>query len=335
MNLQCRLLVAFALRRQASDIHLELCGTKLTLSLRTPDGLQILDQDLFGPALFEHLRYISGMDLCAPGLPQSREFSLQINDQRVDCRFSVMKHDQAVSGVIRLLPYSSRFSLDQLCSSIAAIEQLHQFCQESHGLIIACGPTGSGKSTAIHALLREILAIRPLKIVTLEDPVEIHEDGMVQIEINEAAGLNWGSALSQLLRHDPDVLVIGECRSEYTAKMALRASLTGHLVFTTLHCGSGAECLWRLRDLGVDSDELRTVLKGIFVCSLKTGDHGKEGVYEIWNEQSIPALFENPLQARASLPFEECEKETGRRTDRNMQRRAGDVLHASADRSAL
>ena len=113
------------------------------------------------------------------------------------------------------------------------------------------------------------------------------------------------------MRHDPDILFFGECRTSYAAKMALRASLTGHLVFTTLHCGSGKECLYRLLDLGVDREELRCVLKGIFVCRLENVGNRKEGVYEIWNEQDIERLFANPLQANPGLSFETCRAQAG------------------------
>ena len=308
----CRNLIRFALRQKATDIHLEEKADGLELSLRTPQGLIRIDQDLFGTDFLEYLKYISGMDLCSPYTPQSGEFSINLGDHsHMDCRFSMMTTDQIRTGVIRLLHSSTHFAMKDLCSSPEAISRLKQFISVDHGLVISCGPTGSGKSTTVHALLNEILLLQSCKIVTLEDPIEIQEPDMVQIQVSEARGITYEAGIEELMRHDPDILFFGECRSAYSAKMALRASLTGHYVITTLHCGSGAECIHRLMDLGVDKEELRCVLKGIFVCRLENaGDH-KECLYEIWNEEEIQQLFDHELEASPGLSFEACRKQIG------------------------
>lgn len=311
MRQLCRILLACALRRQATDIHLELKEHGLDLWLRTPDGLQKLEQDLFHEDFLEYLRYIAGMDLCSPYKPQSGEFSVSLPDGVMDCRFSMMMTDQVKTGVIRLLHSSSHFALDDLSSAKSAIERLASFSDVEHGLVIACGPTGSGKSTTVHALLNDILKKQARKIVTLEDPIEIQEPGMVQIQVSEARGITYENGIEELMRHDPDILFFGECRSSYSAKMALRASLTGHFCLTTLHCGSGQECLHRLLDLGVDKEELRCVLKGIFVCSLESRNGHKECMYEIWNEENLEALFETPAAASPGLSFNGCRQEAG------------------------
>lgn len=304
----CRILLEYASRKQATDIHLELRDQQLHLWLRTSAGLEHLDQDLFREDFLEFLRYISSMDLCAPYRPQSGEFSLPLAEGQMDCRFSMMTTDQIRTGVIRLLHSSSRFALNDLSSCSQAIDRLSRFSLVEHGLVIACGPTGSGKSTTVHALLNDILRRTRRKIVTLEDPIEIQEENMVQIQVSEARGITYESGIEELMRHDPDILFFGECRSAYSARMALRASLTGHFCITTLHCASGAECLHRLLDLGIDREELRCVLKGIVVCSLETFETGKECVYEIWNEEDLEKLFEAPVQALPGLSFQACRK---------------------------
>ncbi len=303
----CRILLDCALRQQATDIHLEQKAENLLVSFRTPKGLIRLDQDICKVEFLEYLRYISKMDLCAPYKPQSGEFSLG----KLDCRFSMMATDQLRTGVIRLLHSSHHFALKDLCSSPEAIEKLAAFSTIEHGLLISCGPTGSGKSTTIHALLNDILKKQARKIVTLEDPIEIQEPQMVQIQVCEARGITYETGIEELMRHDPDILFFGECRSALSAKMALRASLTGHFCLTTLHCGSGAECIHRLLDLGIDKEELRCVLKGIFVCKLVNTPHGKECLYEIWHQEDLKALFETPDQARPSLSFATCRKQAG------------------------
>lgn len=308
----CKNLIHYARRLQATDIHLEQKAQNLEISFRTSLGLVRLDQDLFGLDFLEYLKYVSGMDLCSPYRPQSGEFSIGLKDgSQMDCRFSMMTTDQVKTGVIRLLHSSSHFAMDDLCSSPDAIARLREFANVDHGLVISCGPTGSGKSTTVHALLNEILAHQGCKIVTLEDPIEIQEPDMVQIQVCESRGITYENGIEELMRHDPDILFFGECRSSYSAKMALRASLTGHYVITTLHCGSGAECLHRLLDLGIDKEELRCVLKGIFVCRLENAVDHKECLYEIWNESEIQSLFENELEAVPGLSFERCRRQAG------------------------
>ncbi|WP_317300625.1 ATPase, T2SS/T4P/T4SS family [Allobaculum stercoricanis] len=307
----CRIILEYALRKNATDIHLEAKEDSLDILLRTPQGLIKLDQDIIHLDFLEYLKFISGMDLCLPYKPQSGEFSYQLHQGQMDCRFSMMTTDQVKTGVIRLLHSSHHFALNDLSSASLAITKLKAMSNIEHGLVISCGPTGSGKSTTVHALLNEILNHQNRKIVTLEDPIEIQESKMIQIQVNDARGITYENGIEELMRHDPDILFFGECRTSYAAKMALRASLTGHLVFTTLHCGTGKECLYRLLDLGVDREELRCVLKGIFVCRLENVGNRKEGVYEIWNEQDIERLFANPLQANPGLSFETCRAQAG------------------------
>ena len=307
METLCRLLIELALRKQTSDIHLIQNGNRLRIEFRTPFGLEVLDQDLFHADFLEYLKFRAGMDLCSPYTPQSREFSQKLNDgSMVECRFSMMTTDSLSTGVLRLLHSSHSFPLHKLTSSKEAISRLLRFTQIEHGLVISCGPTGSGKSTAIHALLNEILSQSSRKIVTLEDPIEIHEPDMVQIQVSEARGITYERGIEELMRHDPDILFFGECRSAYAARMTLRGSLTGHFVLTTLHCASGAECIGRLKDLGLPMEELRMVLKGIFVCRLIHHRNHREAVYEIWNEEDIKNLFEHPLEAVPGISFETC-----------------------------
>ena len=309
MNELCKLLLKLAIDRCATDIHLESAGNDLEIWLRADEDLEKLDQDIFHANFLEYLKFISGMDLCAPFKPQSGDFAMDVDGVPVECRFSLMNTDTVQTGVIRLLHAARQFSLEDLGHSKSALERLERLSHTQRGLVISCGPTGSGKSTTVHALLNRILDRSSKKIVTLEDPIEIHEERMIQIPVAPERGITYESSIEELLRHDPDILYFGECRSSYTAKMTLRASLTGHLVFTTLHCGSGIECLYRLMDLGVDEQELKSVLRGIFVCRLIRKNHRKECIYEIWNEEDIERLFKQKERAHPGLSFEACGKE--------------------------
>ncbi len=307
----CRLLLSLAMEREITDIHLERKGKGLHLFFRTDKGLEELDQDIFPPEFLEYLKFLSGMDLCQPNEPQSGEFTMTVYGKKAQCRFSLLHAQDTQTGVIRLLHSARHFALEDLSSCKEAAKRLERFTQTDRGLIISCGPTGSGKSTTIHALLHRILEKRPLKIVTMEDPIEIQEPDMLQIQINPGRGVTYQRTLEELLRQNLDVLFISECRSEIAAKMTVRASLTGHVVYTTLHCGSGLECLLRLLDLGADEQDLRSVLKGIFVCRLLRNGDQKECVYEIWNEEDVHRLFEEKENARPGLSFEACLRPEG------------------------
>ena len=131
------------------------------------------------------------------------------------------------------------------------------------GLVLCVGPTNSGKTTTLHALLHEIAKTRKHKVVSLEDPIEIEDDSYLQLQINETMGFTYDVGIEQLLRHDPDIICIGETRNSYTAKMVLRASLTGHLVLTSIHAKNGKECISRLEDLGVSKQDLLSVCTAI------------------------------------------------------------------------
>lgn len=302
----CVLLLALALERHVTDIHLTSEDDHLSVAFRADEYLEVLDQDLFDGGFLEYLKFISGMDLCSPSRPQSGDFEMDVFGKQIQCRFSMMRSETSQSGVIRLLQASHTFALSDLTGSKEALERLDAMSKVSHGLILSCGPTGSGKSTTVHALLNRILKQANRKIVTLEDPVEIREPGMVQIQVNAAQGISYESGIEELLRNDVDVFFFGECRSAYSAKMALRASLTGHVVYTTLHCGSGLECLYRLMDLGIDEQELKSVLKGVFICRLERKEGRKESLYEIWNEDDLETLFKEKEKARPGLSFETC-----------------------------
>jgi type II secretory ATPase GspE/PulE/Tfp pilus assembly ATPase PilB-like protein len=202
--------------------------------------------------------------------------------------------------------------MEMCTASKTAREYFRKLTSLEHGLIISCGPTGSGKTTTIHALLSMIVQNGKRKIVSLEDPVEIHSPHFLQIPVT--AALSYEAGIEQLMRHDPDVIFIGECRSSYTARMAVRAALTGCLVFTTLHAGSGKECLHRLVELGAARDDLACVLKGVFSQRLivSQSETGKECIYELWDENTLENLFENESGANPLCTMEQCKADAGK-----------------------
>lgn len=161
------------------------------------------------------------------------------------------------------------------------------------GLVISVGPTNSGKTTTLHALLHEIAKTKKHKVVSLEDPIEIEDDSYLQLQINESMGFTYDVGIEQLLRHDPDIICIGETMNSYTAKMVLRASLTGHFVFTSIHAKDGKECIRRLEDLGVSKKDLASVCTAIISQRLYSRGDSKVCVYEIMDQKTLQYVLEH------------------------------------------
>lgn len=310
------LLLDYAFEKKASDIHIshQSHQEELEILFRTDEGFLALKQDIFDLRVFEVLKFISGMDLCAPHKPQSGSFRIHSDKREYTCRFAYLSNHDLQTGVIRLLNAARDLKIEELSSNSKAIAYLQQMTMQEHGLIISAGPTGSGKTTTLHAILHDMALRKDRKIVSLEDPIEIRDSNYIQMEINEAQGFTYEKGIEELMRHDPDVIFIGECRSAFSAKMAVRAALTGHLVFTTLHSGTVEEAIRRMLEFRVDPKDLSTILQAVFAQRLyksKKGhekDLGKECVYERWKREDIENYFKSgDTSQRPDSLFEEIE----------------------------
>lgn len=264
-------MLADAVARRASDIHLRPQSTALAMLFRI-DGLLVpvreFDRALM-PALVGRLKVLGGMNIAERRIPQDGRCSFTIDDKlAVDLRLSVVPTIHGESTVIRLL--DTRFGLrelDGLGLSHATDQRLRDLLSRSQGLFLATGPTGSGKTTTLYAALNEVRKL-PVNILTVEDPVEYHIDGVQQVQVNRAAGLGFARALRNFLRHDPDVVMVGEIRDNETAEIAVESALTGHLVLSTLHTNSAATTVTRLLDLEIPPFLLQSTLLGVFAQRL-------------------------------------------------------------------
>ncbi len=283
-------LITFALEKRTTDIHFILVQNVLQIEFRTPYGLEKIHQDIWTSSFFEYLKFKSGFDLTNPFLPQSGQIYIDVN---TICRFSIIVNQGIQTAVLRILNKSMHFTLNQLSHDSQAIDFFHSIIHQRTGLYIHAGPTNSGKTTTLHALLHEISELKEHKIVSLEDPIEIEDDSYLQLQINEAQGFTYEKGIEELLRHDPDVIFIGETRNSYTAKMVVRAALTGHLVFTTIHAKNTLETLARLYDFGIEAYDLKNVLSGIVAQRLYGNSNGKECIYEILKGDDLKYVFEN------------------------------------------
>ena len=205
-------------------------------------------------ALVPRIKVMAGMDVAEERLPQDGSFERRLSGLRRDFRVSVLPGVEGEGAVLRILGTGTRtdarLGLDDLLMPQELLTDLRDWTQRRSGIVLITGPTGSGKTTTLYALLRE-LDRGTLKIVTLEDPVEYALEGAHQVQVNPEIGLTFAQGLRAILRHDPDVILVGEIRDRETAEIALRASLTGHLVLSTLHTNSAVGAFARLHDMGI------------------------------------------------------------------------------------
>ncbi|MGI8400857.1 MAG: ATPase, T2SS/T4P/T4SS family, partial [Gemmatimonadaceae bacterium] len=258
-------IVAGGIAAGASDIHLEAGESGIAVRYRI-DGMlnevMVLPKAV-GVPLVSRIKIMSQMDIADRLRPQGGRARVAINGARVDLRVSTLPASHGEKVVIRILDSRAALrSVESLGLDPVDGPRMQKLLEVREGLILVTGPTGSGKTTTLYAALR-LLLHRGVNIITVEDPVEYRIPGIVQVQIHEKAGLTFASALRSVLRQDPDVVLIGEIRDRETAAIALQASLTGHLVFATLHTNDACSSITRLTDLGVDSAKLAGALKGV------------------------------------------------------------------------
>ncbi len=243
-----------AVRGNVSDIHIEPEEDGLRIRRRI-DGVlyeQIMDERRIAGALVSRLKLMAGADISEKRLPQDGRFSLRVHDRSIDVRLATMPTQNGESVVMRLLnAEAQRFSLEQLGMPPALLERFRHAIKRPHGLILVTGPTGSGKTTTLYAALTELNKPQK-KIITVEDPVEIRLPRINQVQVHAKIGLDFARVLRTTLRLDPDIILVGEIRDAETGEIALRASMTGHLVLSTLHTNDAASTALRLIDMGLE-----------------------------------------------------------------------------------
>lgn len=248
------LLVTDAMNRRASDIHLEPIKNRLRVRYRVDGRLiesQRLPKEVQSPVL-TRLKIMSGIDITESRIPQDGRFKVRLDEREVDFRVSILPITYGGKAVLRLLDKSNlSIGLDHLGFMPQSIELFKQVVKRPYGMILVTGPTGSGKSTTLYSVLNA-LNESTRNIVTIEDPVEYQVDGITQMQTNSDIGLTFASGLRAILRQSPDVIMIGEIRDFETADIAMKSSLTGHLVLSTLHTNDAPSAMTRLIDMGVE-----------------------------------------------------------------------------------
>ncbi|MEK6246295.1 MAG: type II secretion system ATPase GspE [Pseudomonadota bacterium] len=302
-------LLTQALREGASDIHIEPFETRSVVRLRIDGTLR----DLIEPARALHAAIVSRvkimaqLDIAEKRLPQDGRITLRVAGKPVDVRVSTIPTGHGERVVLRLLDkQAGRLDLTQLGMDAATLVHMDRLIKEPHGIVLVTGPTGSGKTTTLYAALSR-LDTAALNIMTVEDPIEYDLDGISQTQVNTRIEMSFARALRTILRQDPDVVMIGEIRDLETAQIAVQASLTGHLVFATLHTNDAVSAVTRLVDMGVEPFLLASSLLGVGaqrLVRLLCLECRKSIVYEgktFYSPQGCPACNRTGYRGRTGI----------------------------------
>jgi type II secretory ATPase GspE/PulE/Tfp pilus assembly ATPase PilB-like protein len=264
------LIISEGILSRSSDIHIEPEEGGVAVRYRI-DG--VLRQVMkiprnAGLPLISRIKIMSSLDIADRMRPQDGRARVAVNGQPIDLRVSTLPAAQGEKVVIRILDSRATVkSLESLGFNPGETEAINQLLQNKEGVILVTGPTGSGKTTTLYSMINQIKT-EGVNIVTVEDPVEYRMQGIVQVQVQEKAGLTFGSALRSILRQDPNVILVGEIRDKETAQIAVQASLTGHLVLSTLHTNDAANAVTRLVDIGVEAYKIAAALRGVIAQRL-------------------------------------------------------------------
>ncbi|WP_455381853.1 GspE/PulE family protein [Salinispira pacifica] len=269
VNLVNSLLIE-AIRHDASDLHIESYAARVSVRYRIDGVLRVVGSIPLAQfaAVSSRIKIMANLNIMERRLPQDGRLSVHLAGRPYDLRVSIVPVAHGESIVLRLFQKTgSVMRLDELGFTSDVVSSIRASLAHPHGLFLITGPTGSGKTTTLTAILQELQSVE-CKIVTIEDPVEYVVEGVNQIPTNDQIGLTFESLLRRVLRQDPDIIMVGEVRDRATAELAVRAALTGHLVLTTLHTNDAVSAVTRLRDMGIENYRIAGVLRAVLAQRL-------------------------------------------------------------------
>ena len=306
-------LLADAVKVNASDIHIEPGEYHLSIRYRVDGELQeVLTPDRsLAPMIASRVKIMSKLDIAEKRLPQDGRISLRIAAHPVDVRVSTIPGAFGERIVMRLLDkQSGQLNLKELGMNDRHLSMMKDLVQLPHGIILVTGPTGSGKTTTLYAAI-EAINVRSRNIMTIEDPIEYHLEGISQTQVNSKVDMSFARGLRAILRQDPDVIMIGEIRDLETAEIAIQASLTGHLVFSTLHTNTAIGAITRLIDMGVPPFLLASSVKAVVAQRLVKKLNPENRLIQPLDQQlkdalGLPAEVTQVYQADENLPINQA-----------------------------
>ena len=263
-------LIAEAVRSNASDVHVEPFEERVSVRFRVDGVLRetVSLSSRLAPPLISRIKVMARLDIAEKRVPQDGRLTLTLGGKAVDVRVSTLPSRYGERVVLRLLDKeSARFSMEDLGMRAEQLSDLRHALAQPNGIVLVTGPTGAGKTTTLYAGLN-LLNDQTRNILTVEDPVEYAVEGIGQTQVNAKVGMTFAAGLRAILRQDPDVVMVGEIRDHETAEIAVQASLTGHLVLSTVHTNSAVAAITRLRDMGVESYLLASTLTAVLAQRL-------------------------------------------------------------------
>ncbi len=301
-----------AVRQRASDIHIEPMERQVRVRYRIDGALyerMVYSQRLLS-AIVARIKIIGGMDISEKRKPQDGRITQVVDRQEYDIRASILPTVYGEKVVMRLTSKNAlTLEKKRLGLNDAELEKFDHILENPHGILLVTGPTGSGKSTTLYTALSE-LNKEDVNIITVEDPVEANIDGINQVQVNPKADLTFASALRSILRQDPDIIMIGEIRDAETAQIAVQASITGHLVVSTLHTNSAASTVTRLADMGIESYLIADSVVGIIAQRLVRRlclDCKQEYEAPLEEKELLGCSTEHPLKLYKPCGCDKCD----------------------------
>lgn len=281
-------LIHIILLKKATDVHFIYDYKNLKATIRNQEGIVPLYLSIINLKLFNYIKFISNLDIGLGKASQSGSFQYTFEGKLFQFRFSLLSTPEKQTGVLRILNNYQNVTIDNLTDDKKQTKIFYRWCQIPAGLIAFSGATGSGKTTALHALLHYMATDLNKRVVTLEDPIEIVDENYLQLQVNDQFGFTYEEGLKELLRHDPDVIMIGEVRDPIVARLLIRIALSGHLVLTTIHSKNCIEVIYRLHELGVQLEDLKEILVGITSQKLIYNKKKERAcLYEILEQKEI------------------------------------------------
>ena len=278
-------ILRLALKYEATDIHFILKFNEVDILMRIDGLMRKVKTKVDDYRLIRYLQYLANLDVGNLNKPQTGQFEMQVDDNLLSLRFAVVNSFNMTNGVLRILNSNLKVSADNLSTSKDQNDYFKSLLEKENGLILFAGPTGSGKTTTLYSLLK---SVKNKIICTIEDPIEVYHEDFVQIQVNEKQHTDYEEGIKELMRHDPDIIMIGEIRDDKAAKMAVRAANTGHLVLSTIHASSASAIISRMVDLGVNENHLYEMLLALIYQRMIIDKEGsKRVIYEIMDKDEI------------------------------------------------
>lgn len=296
-------LLRLAIKYSATDIHFLSAYQQVKIEMRIDNKFRAVKTKFEDYKLIRYLQYLANLDVGNLLVPQTGQFEIEVDRVLLSLRFAVINNVNYTNGVLRILNSNIKVDAGNLSKIQRQNIYFRSLLRKDCGLVIFSGPTGSGKTTTLYSLLK---SCRDKKIYTIEDPIEVYNDGLIQLQVNEALNFDYEHGIAQILRHDPDIIMIGEIRDYKAAKGAVDAANTGHLVLTTLHSSHAAGSISRLVSMGINEDHLYENLLCVSNQRMMIDKNTKEKIvlYEVMDKKEIEYFRKNKINSEKFMNIE-------------------------------